>query len=72
MSSKALQSLVKRIFADVEFKRRFLASPEDVTSEFHLSSEEKEAVTRVRTRLVLETEQGQVEGDADPLAFWLA
>lgn len=68
MSLQAVQALISKAFADKDFKRRLLAKPDEVFSEFNLSHEEKEAVRRVQGRMGLATDIGQIEEEG-PLGW---
>ncbi len=72
MSSKGVQQLVKKVFSDAGLKAKFLSKPDEVLSSYDLTEEERDAILRVRSRLALTTDHGQIESDIVPLAYWIA
>ena len=74
MSTKGVESLIKRAVEDSEFRQRLASNPEEVFPEFDLTAEEQEAVKRVQKRLSLEEKELEQIGavlDVVPFMPWL-
>lgn len=72
MSVKGVQQFIKKVFSDEGLKAQFLSKPDEALSGFDLTEEEKDAILRARPRLALTTDQGQIESEIEPLAWWIA
>ena len=72
MSLQAVQALVKKAFADTEFKRRFLSNPDEVLAQFDLTEEEKAALQRIQGHSgVMAASSRELDLAVGPLATWV-
>lgn len=51
MSLEAMKSLVSRMHKDPEFKKTLVSSPEAAVSQYDLTAEERQAVTKIGVSL---------------------
>jgi len=66
MVSEVIKSVVRRLFADNEFRQAFVADPDAALAGESLSAEERRALFGLRTRLTM-AGNGETAG---PLGFW--
>lgn len=65
MNLRALESIVRRLYADAEFRRQVVTDPTEALSEYRLAEEERVAVTRLSVQLA-----GGPRFYAKPAGFW--
>ncbi len=64
MVSPSVKNLVRRLFADGEFRQGFLKTPEATLGDQSLSTEERRALLRLHARLATAGGPGQLQEDS--------
>ncbi len=68
MTSHAIKVFVQHLFADRDFRQRFLAAPHEALADQPVTAEERRALLRLRTRLALAGGAGDLT--AGPEIAW--
>ncbi len=67
MNLQAIETVVRRLFSDAEFRSQAIADPSAALAEYRLAASEQAALTK----LCVQMANGAPVGDKQQLGFWL-